>query len=764
MEFREGDVPGVSEGEGTPERTVMAQEYLSASQGGSLVESRLSPEFGSIRKIQRMFTHNPAILEWLNANPTPEMKTYCRWLLERKNEEGEDVDVTDEDFFIPSEFPEQPYKICSRVGGGAFGNVFSAESPHPGEGIVALKRSSSKALERLRREYEMLRIVGEKFPGSHPKLLMGKKLELSPGGRDVLYITEEFLEGQSLQNILNERGKLSLKQAVDVLQQLMVRLLLVHRAGVIHRDIKPENILIGNDGMVSLVDYGLARLNRRTAVRNDNDKDIALTMTQGNSTLGTIRFMPPEQIGDASGADELSDINAAVQMFCMMATGRPAYAEAPEGEAARMSKTIENHKEGVRDQEARDGMHRLIEASGVNKRDQQRLRTLIDDALNASPEARPQLYQLIEGFLPFSSHAQKFASLRSGQSSDVGRTNIISEVPDDARAANAFIADVMEGEGGKLLSSYEQLPTLDTLREGAGRKMRKLIARHPVKSTISSLLLAGSIAVGGVLFSPKPRENYDATNVPALSLKLDNHGGIHSFNLFARNRAMMKLEPLQNVLSQEKKILSDQKKVQGTERYSADAPKGTYIPLKDADGEIRGFVINILSYRRMLDIMSETRGRGDAVEMGFLYRTFQDNGMHGVTLINPENGDVLHYLEQGVGIILESGMREGKGGMPGDREGASWCYSDFGRVWEDMPNGVHIRPGATWLENPRCIKILEFYRQNKLTLGVSLDSIPVADRARFQREQEYVDTVLSKLLEEAGITESSQTPKQTASK
>ncbi len=763
MESREGDVPGISDGGVSPEQTVIARQNLSSSQAGSFAESRLSRQFGATRKIQRMFSQHPSMLEWLNANPTPEMEAYCRWLLERKNEEGEDVDVTDEDFFMPSEFPGQPYKIRSRVGGGAFGNVFRAESPHPGEGIVALKRSSSKALERLRREYEMLRIVEEKFPGSHPKLLKGKKLELSLGGCDVLYITEEFLEGQSLQNILNTRGKLPLKQAVDVLQQLMVRLLLVHRAGVIHRDIKPENILIGIDGMVSLVDYGLARLNRRTAVRNDNDKDIALTMTQGNSTLGTVRFMPPEQVSDASGADELSDINATVQMFCMMATGRPAYAEAPEGAAARMSKTIENHKEGVRDQKARDGIHRLIEVSGADKRDQQRFRKLIDDALKASPEARPQLYQLIEGFLPFSSHAQKFASLRSGQSSDIERTNVISEVPDDARVASAFIADVMEGGGGKLLQSYEQLPTLDTLRERTGRRMRKWVGHNPVKSAISSLLLAGSIAVGGALLSPKPREQYDVTNVPAISVKMDEKGGIHSFELFKRNYALMTLDPLQNILHQEKKILADQKNVRENERFPKDAPKGTYVPFKDAQGKIRAFTINILSYQKMLYMMSEKRGRGDAVELGFLTRQFQDQGMRGVFLFSKKTGDALQYWER-FGMILESGNTGGIGGQPGDREGASWCYSGYGRAWEDMANGLHIRPEEAWLEEPRCIRILEEYQGMPLDLAVDIDSIPEADRPRFQSERQYLQEVIAKLLEQAKLTESSDVSKQTAAK
>jgi len=110
------------------------------------------------------------------------------------------------------------------------------------------------------------------------------------------YILEEYLDGKSLQTLINEKGPLAEQQVVDIAEQICDGLYFLHKQGIIHRDIKPSNIILQSSGVAKLLDYGAVRIVSDTA---NHDTHI----------LGTEGFAPPEQYGFGS-TDERSDIYA----------------------------------------------------------------------------------------------------------------------------------------------------------------------------------------------------------------------------------------------------------------------------------------------------------------------------------------------------------------------------------------------------------------------------------------------------------------------
>ena len=93
----------------------------------------------------------------------------------------------------------------------------------------------------------------------------------------------EYLEGENLHQILKQRGKLEVAEAVDIMAQVANGLAAAHREGIIHRDLKPGNIMRDKSGRVVVMDFGLAR-----TVGGDG-------MTRTGAMLGTIEYMSPEQ-------------------------------------------------------------------------------------------------------------------------------------------------------------------------------------------------------------------------------------------------------------------------------------------------------------------------------------------------------------------------------------------------------------------------------------------------------------------------------------
>src|SRR5262249_27838896 len=135
------------------------------------------------------------------------------------------------------------------------------------------------------------------------------------------YIATEFVEGRTLHEIMN-LGQIDLGQVIDITVQICSALSAAHAVGIIHRDIKPENVMVRHDGLVKLLDFGLAK--RFTwPVANAEESTKALVRTDPGSVVGTVFYMSPEQIRGLA-VDERTDIwSLGIVLYELLAGEKP---------------------------------------------------------------------------------------------------------------------------------------------------------------------------------------------------------------------------------------------------------------------------------------------------------------------------------------------------------------------------------------------------------------------------------------------------------
>jgi len=216
------------------------------------------------------------------------------------------------------------FRLVRRLGKGGMGTVFLAEQIGVGNRPVALKVLNRKLLDDpdfLQRFQNEASSTGRIH---HPNVVTIYESAQSDDGTP--YIAMEFLQGESLRDVLKQRGALPLAEVAEILQQAAGGLNAAHRLGIIHRDLKPDNLFLthGDQGELSVkvVDFGIAKL-RESAMH-----------TQTGIVLGTPAYMSFEQ---ASGmrSDELdarSDIYSLGVVVYEMLTGRtPFHSATPVG-------------------------------------------------------------------------------------------------------------------------------------------------------------------------------------------------------------------------------------------------------------------------------------------------------------------------------------------------------------------------------------------------------------------------------------------------
>jgi tetratricopeptide (TPR) repeat protein/TolB-like protein len=207
------------------------------------------------------------------------------------------------------------YEIIGLLGAGGMGEVYRARDPQLGRevGIKILPGGSAITPEQLARFEREARAVGAL---NHPNILTVYDVGVD---RDTPYVVSELLEGETLRSRL-KAGPLRPEDAIAVAKQIVSGLAAAHDKGVVHRDIKPDNLFITRDGVVRILDFGLAR---QTAPAPAQPDDSAIT-AQG-LVMGTAGYMSPEQVR-GQPADARSDVFAFGAVFYEMLTGRRAFA------------------------------------------------------------------------------------------------------------------------------------------------------------------------------------------------------------------------------------------------------------------------------------------------------------------------------------------------------------------------------------------------------------------------------------------------------
>ncbi|TCQ07517.1 serine/threonine-protein kinase [Sphingomonas sp. PP-CC-3A-396] len=209
------------------------------------------------------------------------------------------------------------YRIDGRLGEGAMADVYRAFDPGIGRTV---------AIKVLKPDYGRDPELGERFLRearaagalSHPNIATIYDVGEAQG---VAYIAMELIEGQPLDTLLQEQGRLPYERVLALGQQLASALDYAHKAGVVHRDVKPSNILLSADGRTAkLLDFGVARIGEIDV----SGAEGRLARTQVGQMIGTPRYMSPEQ---ALGipVDRRSDLFSLGVVLYEMVTGKVAF-------------------------------------------------------------------------------------------------------------------------------------------------------------------------------------------------------------------------------------------------------------------------------------------------------------------------------------------------------------------------------------------------------------------------------------------------------
>jgi serine/threonine protein kinase len=186
------------------------------------------------------------------------------------------------------------------------------------ERIVALKVISQNlvndaaTIERFRHEVKAAARL------THPNIVTAYDAEQAG---NVHFLIMEFVEGVSLAHVVRTGGPLPIALACDYIRQAALGLQHAHERGMVHRDIKPANLVLGRDGMIKILDFGLARFVSESSSMVEN-------LTQAGSFLGTPNYIAPEQANDPRDADIRADLYSLGCTFYYLLTAQPPF---PEG-------------------------------------------------------------------------------------------------------------------------------------------------------------------------------------------------------------------------------------------------------------------------------------------------------------------------------------------------------------------------------------------------------------------------------------------------
>lgn len=200
------------------------------------------------------------------------------------------------------------YQIIKSIGEGGMANVYLAYDTILDRNVaVKVLRGDLATDEKFVRRFQREALSASSL--NHPNIV-----EVYDVGEDngQYYIVMEYIEGKHLKELLKKRGHLTITEVVDIMLQITDGMSVAHDSYIIHRDIKPQNIMILENGLVKITDFGIAMAMNATQ------------LTQTNSVMGSVHYLPPEQ-ANGKGATLQSDIYSMGILMYELLTGKLPY-------------------------------------------------------------------------------------------------------------------------------------------------------------------------------------------------------------------------------------------------------------------------------------------------------------------------------------------------------------------------------------------------------------------------------------------------------
>lgn len=212
------------------------------------------------------------------------------------------------------------YRLQELLGRGEMSSVYLAEH------IMMRRRCAIKVLPaskvkdtsylgRFQREAQAVAAL------DHANIVRAYDVDMvQEAGTDIHFLAMEYVEGINLEKYVDREGEIDFREAAEIIRQAASGLAHAHEAGLIHRDIKPGNLLINTNGIVKILDMGLARFFKE-------EEEESLTIKHDEKVLGTADYLAPEQAVDSHAVDERADIYSLGCTFYFALTGSPPFTD-----------------------------------------------------------------------------------------------------------------------------------------------------------------------------------------------------------------------------------------------------------------------------------------------------------------------------------------------------------------------------------------------------------------------------------------------------
>ena len=227
------------------------------------------------------------------------------------------------------------YQILSLLGVGGMGEVYLAEDTKLGRSVAlkVLATDLTDKKDRLQRFEQEARAASAL---NHPNILTIYEI----GEADqVRFIAAEYIGGETLRECLG-RERFTVSETLDITIQIVGALEAAHQAGIVHRDVKPENVILRKDGLVKLLDFGIAKLAQRPVEDLEAEAPTqALVKTSPGMVMGTVGYMSPEQVRGQTVDGRADEWSLGVMLYEMLTGHSPFAGESVNDTIAAILKT-----------------------------------------------------------------------------------------------------------------------------------------------------------------------------------------------------------------------------------------------------------------------------------------------------------------------------------------------------------------------------------------------------------------------------------------